>query len=147
MEARVAKIVTGLSIVGLGVYGVLLYLDATTNPPSREIATLKAVAGIVLFVLLAVNAFFQWRKPATINPAKDISSALSGVVVVLTTGLAIAAALGWRAHHWVDFIPSAVAVLLTLATARAVYRFASKFSGQIGEARFSTVPTDGANDR
>jgi hypothetical protein len=138
LKTWAAKIATGLYMAVWGAYGVLLYLHATLNPPVREIEDLKNIAAVAWIAVGAVVVFFQWRNPRPIETAGDLSPARSGTIVVIATGFAIAIALGWRMHHLVDLAPSAAVAMFTLVVAGVVYRFASRFPGQIGEARFES---------
>jgi len=68
----------------------------------------------------------------------DLSPRVSGVAVVVVTGLAIA----YMIHHLVPS-PAALAgdvvtVIVTAVVAAVVWRFATRHANAIGEARFQT---------
>ena len=139
MKARAAKIVGGLFLFVSGAYGLIIYLDLSSDHLVHRFGDIRSVVEGVWIILLGLNGFFQWwdRKPE--DAYWEISPAASGVLVVLMTGLAAAVFLGWHARGWADLtLPAAVAAL-TLVIAGLVYRFASRFKNQIGEARFLTT--------
>ncbi|MGH6612790.1 hypothetical protein [Sphingomonas sp.] len=133
-----AKFISWLSTLVAGAFLILLYLDRIGLPDASEIRNLRLYAFAVLALLGAVSLGLQWRARKTAPPVLPPSPARSGSNVVVATGIAAALYLGANAHAWVDFIAPAIVVALTIAVAGLVVHFASRYEGDIGEARFDT---------
>ena len=142
MKPRIAILATGLFLFVSGAYAILIYLDYTSGPATHELKHLREGIEGIWVVLLGVNSYFDWRNRKTYEAYNEPSPAKSGTIVVLATGLAAAVVLGWHAHSLVELMLPAAVALLTLVIAGVVYRFASKFKNEIGEARF-TARRDG----
>jgi hypothetical protein len=138
MNSAMAKFINWLSTLVAGALLTLLYLDRIGLPDASEIRDLQLYAVVVLALLGAVSMSLQWRARKTIPLVVPPSPARSGSNVVVATGIAAALYLGANAHAWVDFIAPAIVVALTIAVAWLVAHFASRYEGDIGEARFDT---------
>jgi uncharacterized membrane protein len=89
-------------------------------------------------LLMLISLILNWRYRDIPAHYKRPSQALSGTIVVVLTGLAIAVATGWHAHTLTDLITSGLVLLLTSIVAAIVHRFATQNAEEIGEARFRT---------
>lgn len=83
--------------------------------------------------------------PRRIEIAKNSSPAFSGTAVVVACGLGAAIFLGRDVASSKDFATPAIVILVTAIIAVIVYRFATKYASEIGEARFPTA--NGESDR
>jgi hypothetical protein len=133
----IRAILRALLSIYVGGLLVLIYLHFRVRPPVAEIETLWRYSGVPFYLLcflIVATAPRENRQPIQ----SDVSPKWSGTYVVVATGLAGAIYLGWGATSVLQLGLPLLVVLITLAAATWVFRFASKNADQIGEARFPT---------
>jgi hypothetical protein len=119
---------------------VLIYLKWTMPVVPPEITGLQSIITPCLFILLVATSLLQRKSEDAAPRDREVSPAASGMIVVLLTGAAAAIVLGWGATTASDLaLPIGVAGA-TLVIAFIVFRYASRNTHRIGEARLSSPP-------
>lgn len=133
-------IARALLFMAWGAYALAFYLDTQEKSPSID--QLKDDLSLTCLVFLVFWSAVQPLQKADV--IKEPSPAPIGAGVVLACGLSAAYFMSRNADWPSGYLVPAAVVLLTLGLAFLVYRFASKHRNEIGEARFQTVPREGA---
>ncbi len=140
MKAKLKRLVGVSALLLLALYLAMLLLPEQLGA-FIDIHRFTPIILIALVILNCIHTILSPRPSERERSLPEPSAATSGAIVVLATGCAAAAWLGYRGYEadgWPGLTLPLVIAVLTGTIAMAVARFATLHEGEIGEARFDT---------
>ena len=140
MKVKLRRLVAVFALLLLALYAAMLLLPEQLG----AFIDIHRFAPITLIALVILNYIHTILSPPSSQrerPLPEPSAATSGAFVILATGFAAAAWLGYQGYEadgWPGLTLPLVIAVLTVTIAMAVARFATRHEGEIGEARFDT---------
>lgn len=140
MKVKLKRLAAVFALLLLALYLAMLLLPEQLGA-FIDVHRFAPIVLIALVILNFINTILATRSSERERPLPEPSAAISGAIVILATGFAAAAWLGYQGYEadgWPGLTLPLVVAVLTVAIALAVARFATRHEGEIGEARFDT---------